>query len=137
MRNQRAVLAVFTAIAVSAGLWAVAQAAVGHAAAVETPRVEITKADLGKLVGSYASVHEDRDYAVKVDLQEGRLRLAMTKGPAFPPALLIPTSATRFRWEGEGMAPGLNVVFQVNGGKATSLTVIQPGLPNTVMKRTD
>jgi hypothetical protein len=136
MRNQRAVLAVFAALVVSACL-AAAQAAAGHAEAVKPPGVEVAKADLEKLVGSYASVHEDRDYAVKVDLREGRLRLAMTKGPAFPPALLIPTSATRFRWEGEGMAPGLNVVFQVNGGKATSLTVIQPGMPNTLMKRTD
>ena len=135
MRNQRAVLAVFAAIAVSACLWAAAHAAV--AGAVKPPGVAIAKADLEKLVGSYASVHEDRDYAAKVDLQEGRLRLAMTKGPAFPPALLIPTSATRFRWEGEGMAPGLTLTFQVSGGKATSLTVIQPGLPNTVMKRTD
>jgi hypothetical protein len=127
MRNQRAVLAVFTALTVSVCLWTAAQAA----------EVQVAKADLGKLVGSYVSVHADRDYAVKVELQEGRLRLSMTKGPAFPPALLIPTSPTRFRWEGEGMAPGLTVVFQVNGGKATSLTVVQPGMPDTVMKRTD
>src|SRR4051794_22677720 len=114
MRNQRAVLAVFAAIAGSACLWAAAQAAVVHAAAVKPPGVEVARADLAKLVGSYASVDKEQtDYAVKVDLQEGRLHLAMTKGPAFPPALLIPTSATRFRWEGEGMAPGLSVVFQI------------------------
>jgi len=135
MRNQRAVLAVFAALTVSACLWLAAHAAVAEA--VKPPAVEVAKADLGKLVGTYASVHEDRDFAVKVELQGSSLRLSMTKGPAFPPALLIPTSATRFRWEGEGMAPGLNVSFQVDGGKATSLTVIQPGMPDTVMKRTD
>jgi hypothetical protein len=138
MRNRQAVLAVFAALTVSACLWTAARAAVDHAGAAKPPGVEVAKADLAKLVGSYASVDKEQtDYAVKVELQEGRLRLSMTKGPAFPPTLLIPTSATRFRWEGEGMAPGLTVTFHVDGGKATSLTVIQPGMPNTLMKRTD
>ncbi len=74
---------------------------------------------------------------VKVELLKSHLRISVTQGPPFPPSLLVPTSPTRFRWEGKGMAPGLNVVFQRTGGKATTLTMIQPGKPELVMKRSE
>ena len=48
---------------------------------------------------------------------------------------LIPVSPTCFRWEGEGLAPGLTAVFHVDD-KAVELTVVQPGKPEVVMKRT-
>src|SRR6185369_1270667 len=99
------------------------------------PEVTVAKADLERLPGSYAA--EEMGLSVKVELVEGRLRLTVIEGPPFPPSLLIPTSSTRFRWEGEGMAPGLSVAFQVTGGKATALNVVQPGKPELVMKRSE
>lgn len=142
MRHPRASLAV---IAVIGHLWA---GAPGPAA--EPPsrpelvpsfngtvdsEVAVAKADLERLPGSYAN--KEMGFAFKVELVGGRVRLTITEGPPFPPALLIPTSPTRFRWEGEGLAPGLAVAFQVTGGKATELSVIQPGKPEVVMKRSD
>ncbi|HSS51013.1 MAG TPA: alpha/beta hydrolase [Thermoanaerobaculia bacterium] len=97
------------------------------------PEVLVAQAELERLPGSYAS--EEMGLAVKVELLKSHLRISVTQGPPFPPSLLIPTSPTRFRWEGKEMAPGLTVVFQVVGGKATALTVIQPGKPELVMKR--
>jgi pimeloyl-ACP methyl ester carboxylesterase len=97
------------------------------------PEVTVAQADLERLQGSYAS--QEMGMVVKVDLQGNRARLSITQGPPFPPALLIPTSPTRFRWEGEGLAPGLAVVFQVTEGKATALTIVQPGAPEVVLTR--
>jgi hypothetical protein len=97
------------------------------------PEVTVARADLERLPGSYTS--EEMGLAVKVELLKSHLRISVTQGPPFPPSLLIPTSPTRFRWEGEGTAPGLTVVFQMTGGKATALTVVQPGKPELVMKR--
>ena len=99
------------------------------------PEVTVARADLERLPGSYAA--EEMGLAVKVELVESRLRLSVIQGPPFPPALLIPTSAIRFRWEGEGLAPGLTVEFHMIGGKATALTVVQPGKPELVMKRSE
>jgi hypothetical protein len=99
------------------------------------PEVTVAKTDLERLPGSYAA--EEMGLSVKVELVEGRLRLTVIEGPPFPPSLLIPTSPTRFRWKGEGMAPGLSVEFQVTGGKATALNVVQPGKPELVMKRSE
>jgi hypothetical protein len=77
-------------------------------------------------------------YTVKVDLVEGHARLSITQGPPFPPALLAATAPARFRWEGDGLAPGLVVTFQVAEGKATSLTILQPNKPEgVVMQRTE
>ncbi len=104
-------------------------------ATVADPEVKVDKADLERLVGSYAN--EEMGFAFKVDLEGDRLRLTVTEGPPFPPSLLIPTSPVRFRWEGEGLAPGLAVVFQVTGGKATALSVLQPGKPEVVAKRAE
>lgn len=95
--------------------------------------VTIARADLERLPGSYAQ--EEMGLAVKIDLQGDRVRLTILEGPPFPPALLIPTSPTRFRWEGEGLAPGLAVVFDESEGTAPGLTIIQPGKPLVVMKR--
>ena len=75
---------------------------------------------------------------LEVDLEGDGLRVSILQGPPFPPARLIPTSPTRFRWEGDGMAPGLAVVFQVTGGKATALSVVQPNKPApVVMQRSE
>jgi hypothetical protein len=76
--------------------------------------------------------------ALKADLSGDRLRLSVLFGPPFPPVLLIPTSPTRFRWEGEGLAPGLMVEFEFAGAPgdgANALKVIQPGKPEVVMAR--
>jgi len=97
------------------------------------PEVTVARADLERLPGSYAA--EEMGLAVKVELLKSQLRISVTQGPPFPPSFLIPTSPLRFRWEGKGTAPGLNVMFQVVGGKAIALTVIQPGKPELVMKR--
>jgi hypothetical protein len=101
----------------------------------ELPEVKVAKADLEPLTGSYLA--GELGYAIKVDLVDDRLRLTITAGPPFPPARLIPLSRTRFRWEGEGLASALIVDFQVAGGKATSVTILQPGKPHVVMKRTE
>jgi pimeloyl-ACP methyl ester carboxylesterase len=99
------------------------------------PEVAVAKADLVRLAGSY--VAPEMGVSFKVDLVEDRLRLSVTEGPPFPPALLIPTSPTRFRWEGEGLAPGLMVEFELTGGKASALKVVQPGKPELVMPRAE
>lgn len=99
----------------------------------ELPEVTVARADLEGLQGSYAL--EEIGMAVKISLQEDRLRLTVLQGPPFPPTLLIPTSPTRFRWEGMGVAPGLALVFEKTGGKADALAIVQPGKPRVVMKR--
>ena len=102
----------------------------------ELPEVRVARADLERLTGSYALA--EMNMALKVDLQKDGLRISILQGPPFPPALLIPTSPTRFRWEGDGMAPGLAVVFQVAEGKATALSVVQPNKSGpVVLKRTE
>ncbi len=97
--------------------------------------VTVTQADLERLPGSYAN--QEMGFTFKVELLEGQLRVSVTQGPPFPPFLLIPTSPTRFRAEGEGLAPGLMVGFQVTDGKATALIVAQSGMPEVVMTRTE
>jgi hypothetical protein len=97
--------------------------------------VTVTQADLERLPGSYAN--QEMGFAFKVELLEGQLRVSVTEGPPFPPFRLIPTSPTRFRVEGEGLAPGLMVGFQVTEGMATALIVAQPGMPEVVMPRTE
>jgi hypothetical protein len=101
------------------------------------PGVSVPKADLERLTGSYAN--QEMGFAFTLDLQGDHLRLTITEGPHFDPALLIPTSAVQFRWEGPGLAPGLQVSFQVpeGKGKAESLTVNQPGMPLVVMNRVE
>jgi pimeloyl-ACP methyl ester carboxylesterase len=102
----------------------------------ELPEVPVAKTDLERLPGSYAN--NEMGYTVKIDLQDSRVRLSITQGPPFPPALLAATSPTRFRWEGDGLAPGLAVTFQLAAGKATSLTILQPNKSEgVVMKRTE
>jgi hypothetical protein len=101
----------------------------------ELPEVTVAKTDLERLTGAYAI--PEMHYAVRVDLQESHLRLTFTQGPPFPPALLSPTSPTRFRVEGEGLMPGLAIVFQGAEGKAAALAILQPGKPEVVMKRTE
>jgi pimeloyl-ACP methyl ester carboxylesterase len=101
----------------------------------ELPEVAVARAGLAGLQGSY--VQEEMGLAVKVDLREDRLHLTILQGPPFRPALLAPTSPTRFRWEGEGLAPGLAVVFEVTDGIATALNIVQPGKPLVVVKRSE
>jgi hypothetical protein len=99
------------------------------------PEVKLSKPDLERLTGSYANV--EMGFAFQLDLQGERLKLTMTEGPRFENVRLLPTSPVRFRMEGEGLAPGLAMTFQLpeGGGKAESLTVIQPRMPVVVMKR--
>ncbi len=94
----------------------------------------VAKADLEILAGSYAA--KERPVEVKVALADDRLRLSVTEGPPLR-GLLIPTSPLRFRCEGDGLAPGLAVRFQIDRGKATQLTVLQPGMPELILERTD
>ncbi|MEA2559915.1 MAG: hypothetical protein QOH06_1419 [Acidobacteriota bacterium] len=103
----------------------------------ELPEVKVAKADLERLPGTYAN--QEMGMELKVDLQGNGLRISVVAGgPPFPPVLLIPTSPTRFRWEGDGMAPGLALVFQVSEGKATTLSVVQPNKPaEVVLKRSE
>lgn len=102
----------------------------------ELPEVKVAHADLERLPGSYAN--EEMGMALQVELQGDDLRLSIQQGTPFPTVRLIPTSPTRFRWEGDGMAPGLAVAFQVDGGKATALSVLQPNKPGpVVMKRVE
>lgn len=97
------------------------------------PEVTVSQTELERLQGSYAN--QEMGFAFKLDLVGSRLRLTFTQGPPFPPTLLVPASPTRFRVEGEGMAPGLALEFQVTEGKATALTILQPGKPEVVMTR--
>jgi pimeloyl-ACP methyl ester carboxylesterase len=101
----------------------------------ELPGIAVAKADLQALPGSYAA--SERPLAVRVAFAGDRLRLSVTEGPMLPSATLIPTSPTRFRCEGAGLAPGLAVTFQLNGGRATHLTILQPGKPPLTMERQD
>ena len=105
------------------------------AASPEVPGVPVPKTDLERLTGSYTNL--EMGVTFKIDLEENRLVLNFTEGPAFKNDVLIPISSTRFRIEGEGLAPGLQVTFQLpaGGGKAEFATVIQPGMPIVVMKR--
>lgn len=100
----------------------------------DLPAVKVARADLERLPGSY--LNEEMGLALEVVLQGDGLRVSVLKGTPFPSARLVPTSPTRFRWEGDGMAPGLALVFQVADGKATALSVVQPnkGAP-VVLKR--
>lgn len=101
------------------------------------PEVKVASSDLERLSGTYES--EEMGMALKVDLQGDGLFISVLRGgPPFPPARLIPTSPTRFRWEGDGMAPGLAVLFQVEEGKAATLSVVQPNKPaDVVLKRSE
>ena len=101
------------------------------------PGVPVPKAGLERLTGSYANV--EMGFAFQLDLEGDRLKLTMTEGPRFENVRLIPTSPVRFRMEGKGLAPGLEMTFQLpeGTGNAESLTVIQPGKPLVVMKRVE
>jgi pimeloyl-ACP methyl ester carboxylesterase len=102
----------------------------------ELPEVKVARADLEKLPGSYTN--PEMGIALKVELQGDSLRVSILQGPQLPSARLVPTSPTRFRWEGDGMAPGLALVFQVAEGRAAALSVIQPNKPaEVVMKRSE
>jgi hypothetical protein len=102
----------------------------------ELPEVKVARTDLERLPGTYAL--PGMRMALEVSLEGDGLRVSVLQGPPFPPARLIPTSPTRFRWEGDGMAPGLALVFEVAGGKATALSVVQPNKPaEVVLKRSE
>ena len=92
------------------------------------PEVTVARADLEKLPGSY--VNQERGVTARVDLLGSRLRFGIGEGPRH---LLIPTSPTRFRVE--GLPIGHRVSFQVIEGRATEVTLSQPGRPDLVMIR--
>ncbi len=93
------------------------------------PEVTVALADLERLPGSYA---RDPGPTALVDLLGSRVRFGFKGGPRY---LLIPTSPAHFRVE--GLPPGHKVSFQVTEGKATALTLSQPGRPDLVTKRAD
>ena len=97
------------------------------------PEVLVANEDLQRLAGNYTQT--EMGMVIKVEPLENHLRVTVLQGQAFPPSTLIPVSPTCFRWEGEGLAPGLTAVFHVDD-KAVELTVVQPGKPEVVMKRT-
>lgn len=101
----------------------------------ELPEVTVARAGLAGLQGTYQK--KEMGLAIKVDLQEDHLLLTILQGPPFRPARLAPTSPTRFRWEGEGLAPGLAVVFEVAEGNATALNIVQPGKLRVVVQRSE
>jgi pimeloyl-ACP methyl ester carboxylesterase len=94
------------------------------------PEVAVDPAGLARLAGSYAN--QEKGFAGKVDLAGNRLRLTFSDGFAL---LLIPTAPTRFRLE--GMGPKEVATFQVQGGRATSLTLSRPGDPDLVLTRSE
>ena len=101
----------------------------------ELPETAVAKADLQGLPGSYAT--SEMPMTVRVAFAGDRLRLTVVEGPTLPAAALVPTSPTRFRCEGAGLAPGLAVTFEVKAGKATRLNVLQPGMQPVALERTD
>lgn len=101
----------------------------------ELPETTVATTELQALPGSYAA--GERHVAVRVVFAGERLRLSIIEGPPLPSATLIPTSPTRFRCEGAGLAPGLAVTFEVDEGKATRLHILQPGMPPLALERTD
>jgi len=94
------------------------------------PEVTVARADLERLTGSYEN--KEAGLAAQVDLVGSRLRMTFSDGFR---VLLIPTAPTRFRFEGTG--PGRTAAFQLTGGKATALTLIQTGRPDLVLPRTE
>jgi hypothetical protein len=97
------------------------------------PEVIVANEDLQRLAGNYTQT--EMGLVIKMEPLENHLRATVLHGAPFPPSTLIPVSPTCFRWEGEGLAPGLTAVFHVDD-KAVELTIVQPGKPEVVMKRT-
>ena len=97
------------------------------------PEVIVANEDLQRLAGNY--MQTEMGLVIKMEALENRLRATVLKGAPFPPSELIPVSPTCFRWEGKDLASGLTAVFHVDD-KAVELTIVQPGKPEVVMKRT-
>jgi pimeloyl-ACP methyl ester carboxylesterase len=92
------------------------------------PEVQVARAELEKLAGSYKD--EASGLSAKVDLLGDRLRV--TFPDSSKPFLLIPTSPTRFRFEG---MIGEGLEFVVAGGRAIGMRQTGPGRPDLVIKR--
>ena len=92
------------------------------------PEVEVAGKDLQRLTGSYEN--KEIGLVAEVALVGSRLRMTFSDGYR---ALLIPTAPTRFRFEG---IAGRSATFQLTGGKATVLTLIQAGERELVLQRT-
>jgi D-alanyl-D-alanine carboxypeptidase len=97
--------------------------------------VAVAKADLERLTGLYTK--KEWGLAFKVELADSRLRVVITAGPPWSPADLVPLSPTRFQVKGKDLAPGLVIEFQLAGGQASSLTVIEPDHPDVTMARSE
>ena len=97
------------------------------------PEVLVANEDLQRLAGTY--MQTEMGLVIKIEPLENHLRATVLQGAPFPPSEMIPVSPTCFRWEGKDLAPGLTAVFHVDE-KAVELTVVQPGKPEVVMKRT-
>ena len=91
------------------------------------PEVQVARADLDKLAGTYADAKTGT--VAQVDVVANRLRVTFDGTPA----LLIATSPTRFRIE--GFTPDRTVTFQAGGGGITSMTLAASGAPDVVLQR--
>ena len=92
------------------------------------PEARLTAEQLASLTGTYASA--ERGLEAKVEVLEGALRCTLAGQGA---VLLVPSSPTRFRVE--GLPPGYNVVFQLEGGRATGMALENPGAPPQTLVR--
>lgn len=99
----------------------------------EVAEVTVARTYLERLAGAY--VQKEMDLEIQVEPLDHRMRVTFTKGAPFPPSLLIPISPTCFKLEGKDLAPGLTVVFHLEGEKASELTVVQPDKPEVVLRR--
>jgi hypothetical protein len=90
--------------------------------------VQLSRNEIEPLAGTYTS---NGGPLVVIDIAAGRLRATFSSEP---PVLLIPTSPTHFH--PQGFPAGYAMVFEKGeGGPATDLTLIKPGLPDTRMPR--
>ena len=91
------------------------------------PEVQVSRADLEKLAGTYTKA--ETGAVAQVDVVANRLRITFDGEPA----LLVSTAPTRFRVE--GFAPDRTVTFQESGGRITSVTLSASGAPDLVLQR--
>ena len=91
------------------------------------PEVKLARTDLERLAGTYEDAASGQ--VARADVVGNRLRVTLDGTPA----LLVATSPTRFRVE--GFSPEMSVAFQMAGGRATRMTIVNPGAPEQVLTR--
>jgi pimeloyl-ACP methyl ester carboxylesterase len=92
------------------------------------PEVEVPAGRLARLAGTY----KDPESGMEIRIEPvGRHLRATIAGEG--PKLLVASSPTRFRME--GMVPGYTLVFQLSGGRATTLVLEMLGSPSVTLAR--